>query len=497
MRKSNFETVGGYKLVIGYLGYITMLAGLIALLPLLTLLFYPEELDNAKYFIFPGVISLLLGYVLSFPLRGREKGRLLRNQDAVIVVFAWLIGIFVCALPFVLLGKYNFTQAIFEAASGFSTTGLSVVDVSLTPKIFLMHRSNMLFFGGVGLVLVVMSVLSDVYGMRLYNAEGHLDRLMPNLLKSARMIISIYAGYIASGTILYYIFGMELFDALNHAIAAISTGGFSTKAASIGYYNSPIIELITIVLMLLGCTNFFVHLLLLKGRFRDFFYHCEVKFMLFIVAAVCPIFIVVLLNGLVSDLPLAVRVAVFQVVSALTTTGFQTVESFNNWPSMLMFLMIILMLIGGGAGSTAGGIKQYRAYLSLKQLYWYIRDMASHKRVVRSDSLIRFGERCFVNDKEKKDVNMFVFFYLVFFLVGSFIFTIFGYPLELAMFEFASALGTVGLSVGITGFNAHPVILWTATCGMIIGRLEIYVIFLAIMRMVLDTKEKTVDKYGG
>lgn len=490
MSRNSGDIVEGYPLIGGYLGYITMLVGFITLIPLFVLFFYPQEINNATYFIFPGVLAILSGYMLTFLIRGKEKGRLHKNQDAIIVVCAWMIGIVVCALPFVLTGKYNFTQAVFEAASGLSTTGLSVVDVNTAPKIFLMHRSNMLFFGGIGLVLVMMSVLSDVYGMRLYNAEGHSDRLLPNLIKSARMIICIYAGYIISGTLLYYIFGMELFDALNHAIAAISTGGFSTKAESIGYYNSRPIELITIILMLLGCTNFLVHLLLIRGKVKAFFQHCEVKFMLFIVALCTPIFVVLLLNNIVADTSQAVRIALFQIVSALTTTGFQTVDNFNSWNSALLFLTILLMLIGGGAGSTAGGIKQYRVYLLAKQFYWNIRDLASHKRIVRADSLERFGERSFVTDKEKYTANMFALFYLAVFVLGSLVFVLFGNSLERSMFEFASALGTVGLSVGITGFDAPTAVLWTATLGMIIGRLEIYIVFLALIRVAGDIKER-------
>ena len=122
----------------------------------------------------------------------------------------------------------------------------------------------MLFVGGVGLVLVVMSVITDYYGMRLFEAEGH-DQMAPNLVKSARVIISIYSGYIIGGTILYMVFGMNWFDALNHSIAAVSTGGFSTKASSIGYYQNLGIEIVTIVLMLLGGTGFLVHLALVKG----------------------------------------------------------------------------------------------------------------------------------------------------------------------------------------------------------------------------------------
>lgn len=492
--ENNIEIVEGYKLICSYLGFVTMMVGFIVLLPLLIIPFYPSEITNAKYFIIPGVLAVLCGYILTFFVRGKEKGQLHKNQDAIIVVLSWIVSIFICCLPFVLTGKYNFTQAIFEAASGFSTTGLSVVDVTVTPNIFLLHRSIMLFLGGIGLVLVVMSVMSDVYGMRLYNTEGHSDKLLPNLIKSTRMIITIYAGYILGGTLLYIIFGMTPFDALNHSIAAVSTGGFSTKPTSIGFYNSLSIEIVTIVLMLLGCTNFLVHLLLIKGKFKAFFQHCEVKFMLFLTALLTPVFIVLLLNGLCSSVPKALRIALFQIVSALTTTGFQTIDKFNLWSSPLLFLTILLMLIGGGAGSTAGGMKQYRVYLLLKQYYYTIRDMFVHKRTVKVDSIRRFDEKEIVTDKAKRDVSMFILFYLAIFALGSFIFTLFGYSLEMAMFEFSSALGTVGLSVGIIGYDAHPVILWTGTLGMIIGRLEIYIIFLAFARMTNDVKTKVVKK---
>lgn len=247
----------GYRLIAGYMGIVMILAGIITLLPLFTLFFYPEEMGQAQYFVAPGVSSILAGYLLSLVLRGRRAGNLEKNQEMIVVLGTWVIVIFVTAIPFVLSGTYSVTQAVFETTSGLSTTGLSVVDVSTAPHIFLIHRTILLFFGGIGLVLVMTSVLSDVYGMRLYHAEGHSDRLLPNLIESARLIIGIYSGYILGGTFLYILFGMSPFDAINHAVAALSTGGFSTRAESIGYYNSTAIEMVTVILMLLGSTNFF------------------------------------------------------------------------------------------------------------------------------------------------------------------------------------------------------------------------------------------------
>ena len=276
MRGSFRSEVSGWRLIAGYLGVVLMLIGGIILLPLLVLAAYPGEAVWASCFLVPGVGSVFAGYLFYLLIRGREKLRLCGRQDALIVVCSWILAILFCSIPFQMTGQYNLNQAVFECTSGWSTTGLSVVDVEQCPRIFLMFRSIMLFFGGVGLVLVMVSVLSDRHGMRLYSAEGHSDRLLPNLVKSARMIIAIYTGYILSGTFLYMVFGMDWFDALNHSIAALSTGGFSTRAESIGYYNSAAIEAVTIVLMLLGCTNFLAHLYLIRGKFGNFFQYCEV-----------------------------------------------------------------------------------------------------------------------------------------------------------------------------------------------------------------------------
>ena len=153
----------GYRLIAGYMGIVMILAGIITLLPLFTLFFYPEEMGQAQYFVAPGVSSILAGYLLSLVLRGRRAGNLEKNQEMIVVLGTWVIVIFVTAIPFVLSGTYSVTQAVFETTSGLSTTGLSVVDVSTAPHIFLIHRTILLFFGGIGLVLVMTSVLSDVY----------------------------------------------------------------------------------------------------------------------------------------------------------------------------------------------------------------------------------------------------------------------------------------------------------------------------------------------
>ena len=498
MELDRVRPVEGYLLILSYMGVILILIGCIVLLPLLMLLPFPEELDQARYFIIPGTCAILAGYLLTLISRNRPRGQLRRHQDTIIVVAAWIAAILICSVPFQLTGNYNFTQAVFECTSGWSTTGLSVVDVANCPKLFLMFRSIMLFFGGVGLVLVMLSVLSDSFGMRLYNAEGHSDQLLPNLLRSSRTIIAIYAGYILAGTLAYMCFGMNWFEALNHSIAALSTGGFSTEPASIGAYNSLPIELITVVLMLLGCTNFLAHMYLIRGKLKNFFGYCEVKFMLLLVAVAVPVGAALLCrDGLAAGAGEGLRVSLFQVVSALTTTGFQTIPSFAAWTPALLMLLILLQLVGGGTGSTAGGMKQFRVYVMLKNVVWSFRDKFSNRRTVRADT-IRYPDRDEVLDVgQKSEIGSFLLLYLLVFGLGTCILTFCGNSIGDSMFEFSSALGTVGLSVGITAYNASPLVLWTETAGMFVGRLEIYVVFLALFQVVRDVKNRVTPNHHG
>jgi len=327
--------------------------------------------------------------------------------------------------------------------------------------------------------------------LSLYNAEGHSDMLAPNVRKSARYIIYIYTGYIATGILLYCLCGMNFFDAFNHSIAAISTGGFSTHSASIGYYNSVSIEVVTEILMILGNTNFFIHLLFLTGKWKNVFLYCETKTISVILAIAIPISAFIFYKCIfpfAGDIPLSIRASTFQTVSALTTTGFQTVESFSTLPSSLIFLLTILMLIGGGTGSTAGGIKQFRIYTLFHSLIWTIQDLFSNQNVVRIHKL-RYQNRFIPADKDERlNTLSFILLYMVFFFTRTAILTFYDYNLGDSMFEIASALGTVGLSTNIMTANSPNLILWTGSVCMFLGRVEIYLFIYATMRFLKDTK---------
>ncbi len=485
------KSLRGYPLIVSYLGLFSILIGMIIIFPLIMVVFYHEEVNQIVYFLPTGLTLILFGLISKFLFRGYEKERLERHQDTILVVLLWIFAIFASAIPFILTGNYNLAQAVFETSSGYSTTGLTVVDVTQASHVFLFYRSVLQFVGGAGLVLVLTATISDKFGMRMYNAEGHPDKLMPNLIRSGRYILAIYLGYVFIGTILYIILGMTPFDAINHSICAVATGGFSTKAQSIGYYQSVPIEIVTIFLMIAGGTNFFVHLLIITGKWKSALKHIETK-SFFIIAIIGVAISTLSIIGYTNDsFGQSLRIGAFHFISALTGTGYQIMPSFTSLNAVFFGLIIIGMIMGAGIGSTCGGLKQYRVGLGIKSIYWSFADRVTHKNVIKKHFINRLGNKMIVTVNDIAENYAFILVYLIFLMIGTVIFSVYtGESMQFALFEFASALGTVGLSVGITGYTAHPVILWTSTIGMFLGRLEFYVFFIAIAKIVMDAKRQ-------
>jgi len=484
------RTINGYPLIISYLGIFSILIGIINLIPLFLLFFRPQEIKYLPNFLIPGLATILIGMGITFYFKNTQKGKLIRNQDAVLVLLVWLYAILVSSFPFLMTGTYNFTQSIFETTSGYSTTGFTIVDVEKAPDIYLFFRSLLQFFGGVGLVLILTSAISDKLGMKLYSAEGHSDKLLPNLIRSARMILSIYVGYIIMGTLAYILFKMPVFDALNHSISAVATGGFSTKADSIGHYQSLGIEIVTMVLMILGGTNFFIHLLLIKRKLKNVTKHIELRFMALLFLIMIPIFVISYQHHTQATLGMSIRISVFHFISALTTTGLTIIPSVNIFPSTILFLTLILMMIGASIGSTAGGMKLYRVALALKSILWSLKESFQHKRLIRPHFVNRYGVKHQIEIETINQNYTFIAIYIMILVSGISIFTLYGHSFKDSVFEFTSILGTIGLSTGLVQYGSPLGVLWTGIIGMLIARLESIVIIVAILQVFADLNLK-------
>jgi trk system potassium uptake protein TrkH len=344
----------------------------------------------------------------------------------------------------------------------------------------------MQFGGGAGLVIIMLAAIVGPGGPGLSIAEGRTDQLVPNVRQSAKLVFTLYSAYILIGIIAYYLAGMTFFDAINHAIPAVSTGGFSTRVESIGYWNSPTIEAITIVLMIFGTLNFLTSYTLLRGKFSAFAKNGEVRLMVVLIPVFFFILLLFVCQNLYPTLEKSIRVAIFEPVSALSTTGFSTVL-YNNWKSTGIFSLIILMLIGGGTCSTAGGIKQYRIYLLYKSIIWEIKRLLLPRNSIQENYIWQGDQKVYITDGTLRTIVAFVSLYMITYFTGSGILMLHGYSIGDSMFEFASSLGTVGLSIGITNLSAPALVLWTETIGMFLGRLEFFVIFVGSFKLVKDS----------
>ena len=275
----------------------------------------------------------------------------------------------------------------------------------------------MQFVGGAGLVVIMLSAIVGSLGPGVYEAEARSDHLVPHVMHTARMIIKIYLGYYVIGVILYRLVGMDLFDSLSQAMSALATGGFSTHSANIAYWHSLPVEVVTIVLMLLGTTNFATHHVLLSSRGKKGFRDTELKLMSWLIIVITPLIAFSLFRTGLGNLGDSFRKGLFQVVSALTGTGYST-TNLNSWSDFPIFLLIILMIVEGGTGSTAGGIKLYRAAIIIKSIWWWIKKQFYPSSAVIQRAIWRRGERLEVQDKHIQAVAVFIGLYLLTYLVG-------------------------------------------------------------------------------
>lgn len=479
-----------YMGIMKSLSYPIVMVGVVTVIPSLLFLFYPEEKELMQYFAIPGITYLFLGYLVHLFTQNYKVSELKKNSAPVVVLLIWIISIFLGAIPFFLTKDYTFTQALFESTSGFTTTGFTITDFSTVSHMVLLYRSLLHLLGGVGLILILSLLVSNTFGMQLFKAEGHLDKIEPSVSYSARTITVIYFGLIIGGTILYTLFGMPLFDSVNHAISAVSTGGFSTKAESIGYWHNVPVDITTVVLMMLGATNFMATVLLFKGKFKSVFKNSETLITLFFIAVTTPIVIVQLFaNGICEHIPSAIDNAVFQVVAVITTTGLSTVDNFFPRSTFALMPLIILMFIGGNSGSTAGGLKAYRVSLGLRSIFYEARGAAESNRIHRGRFFYHFGKKENFTREEQTANNTYILMYLAIGFVGTFALCCCGYDFKDSIIEFFSALGTVGMSSGIVSRDMSNASMWIIMIGMIIARLEIYIFILSGRRIADDLKE--------
>jgi trk system potassium uptake protein TrkH len=419
---------------------------------------------------------------------GRTADDSLHRKDAIgVVVLVWIAMSIFGALPLVIDGSIpTMPAAIFEAASGFTTSGGSVIpNVEILTRASNLWRCEMHLIGGMGIVVLFVAVFPQlgVGAKQLFKVEvpgPQSEGLRPKIKQTALALWWIYGTLTLVCTLLYMAGGMSLYDAICHAMSTLGTGGFSTKAASIGYYQSAFIDWVTIVFMLVAGANFGLYYMALRGRWRDLTDNPELRFWLAINLAVILI-ITALITDRHANVGESFRFAAFQTFAITSTTGYMT-EDFDTYPELARFLLFLCMFMGGCAGSTAGGLKAVRLLLLAKAIGREIR-AATSPNVIES---VKLGKAA-IPAPIISAVLVFFAVYLAIFALASAILVALGLDMMAAMTGTIACLSSVGPGFGSVGptqnFSGVPGfgLLVLSTC-MIAGRLEVFVLLSVFTR---------------
>ena len=483
-----------YKIIFHFLGLLILFNGSFMLLSSLMSLAYKDGVTLQLFL--ASIVTLIVG-VLTMVFTRRHKKEMNKREGYIVVTFGWLIMALTGTLPYIFTQSIStFTNAFFETMSGYTTTGASILNnIEVVPKGVLFWRSLTHWIGGMGIIVLAIAILPllGIGGMQLFAAEApgpSADKLHPRITDTAKRLWLIYFGYTAAETLLLSVAGMSFFDAINHALSTLSTGGFSTKNANIAHWNGePIIQYIIMLFMFLAGTNFVLSYFAFKGKVQKIIKNEEFKlYFKFITAFTIIAAIIIYFRADISaslvfhpmvwgEIESAIRHALFQVLAVITTTGFVTAD-YTMWTPFLVVFFFGLMFLGGSAGSTSGGVKVVRHLILIKNGF------LEFKRSLHPNAILpmRYNKKA-VSGGIVFNVLGFFILYMLSFIIGSLVFSMLGIDFESAIGIAASSLGNVGPALGDFGpvnnyANLPNIGKWWSTFLMLIGRLELFTVLV-------------------
>ena len=469
-----------YKTVFYTLGTLQIILGIFMLIPVIIQLIY-NELDSG--FVSASIITIIFG-VLFFLSNLDHNKNIDLPQAFILTALSWVSIAIFGSLPFIFSDlSLKFTDAFFESMSGITTTGSTIItDLDNAPKGILLWRAILQWLGGIGIILMAITLmpLMNIGGMQLFKISSNdsAEKILPKSKEVSLRLIIIYSILTFTCGLFYKVFGMNYFDSLTHSMTTIATGGFSNYNDSIGHFNSALIETNAIIFIILGSIPFIAYIKYLNGDKKIFYKDSQISFFLkTIVISVFIIFIFLLLKNINSETFL-LREVIFNVVSILTGTGYVT-TNYSDWGSFPLIFFLILMFIGGCAGSTACGLKIFRIHILYKFFVMQLKKYIYPRGVF----VLKYGDSV-LNEKFISSIISFVFLYIVIFFIITMLLSISGLDFITAVSGAATSISNVGPGLGgIIGPNGNFSLLpdfskWVLSIGMILGRLELFAIIV-------------------
>ncbi len=470
-----------YSIVARILGHLVLFLGGAMLLPIPFSLYYGEGdykalLISAGIAIFIGLISLI----------NRSKEELRSKEGFAVVALGWVIFSVFGALPFVISGAIpSYADAFFETMSGFTTTGASILnDIESLPKGILFWRSLTHWLGGMGIIVLTIAILPflGVGGMQLFKAESPgpvVDKLKPRITETAKILWGVYVLFSAAETVLLMFGGMSLFEALCHTFGTMATGGFSTRNTSVGAYGSAYIDIVIIVFMFIAGSSFSLHYRWLNGDFKSIWKSPEFKFYLWLIVVATGLLTAANYLASYGNFFASMLDSAFQTVAIMTTTGFATAD-FETWTASSQVILLLLMFVGGCAGSTGGGIKVIRIYLLLKFVFNEFVRLLHPQAVIH----VKIGNTA-VDRKVVANVSGFFILFMLTTAVGIIIMSFLGLDLVTSISAVAATINNIGPGLGEVGpldnYSDIPIAgKWILSFFMLIGRLELFTVIILL-----------------
>lgn len=474
-----------YNFIIKSLGVIVLMLGICMLIPVFYALIYFT--DSLKPFLFSIIITFLLGGIMTGVPKGKKEIGI--REGFFIVSFAWVFAAICGGLPYYFSGvTINITDAFFESMSGFTTTGASIlINIESLPEPILLWRSMTQWLGGMGIIVLTIAILPyfDLGGMNIFQAEvpgPTAEKLTPRIQDTAKFLWIIYCLFTIILALILRFLDMSWFDAINHSLTTMATGGFSTKNASIATFQSPFIEWTITLFMLLAGINFTLHYrFIFKGfHIQNYFKDSEFKFyQILIFGSVAIICIFLMLKTHLIDNQI-IREISFNVVSIISTTGFTT-ANYELWGALPQFILMFLMLIGGCAGSTSGGIKVVRILLVFKYMYIELLKIL-HPSLFKSIKINKTS----VETQTVAGILGFLFIYITILMSSILLISIVENDMMTIISSVMTCLSNVGpgfSQVGPTDNFAHlnSFTKWVLSLDMLMGRLELLTIIILFL----------------
>ena len=475
--------MSNYKTVFFTLGVLQIILGISMIIPIVIQIIY-GELDSS--FIGAGIITIIFGIL--FFLANLDHDKKLNLQQAFLLTsLSWLCIAIFGSLPFFFSNlQLSITDSLFESMSGITTTGSTIIiNLNDSPKGILLWRALLQWLGGIGIIVMAITLMPimNVGGMQLFKISSNdaSEKILPKSKEIALSLILIYSGLTFICSIFYKIFGMNYFDSITHAMTTIATGGFSNYNESIGYFNSATIEITAIIFIILGSIPFIAYIKFLNGNKRIFISDSQIRtfIKIIIISIIILFFYLAFQNKNFSEINL--RSISFNVVSILTGTGYVT-QQFDNWGSFSLIFFLILMFIGGCAGSTACGIKIFRVQI----LYLFLVNQLKKIIYPRGIFVIKYDSNN-VDDKFMSSIISFIYLYIIIFFFITALLSLSGLDFVTSISAAATSISNVGPGLGtIIGPNGNFSQLpdfskWVLSFGMILGRLELFAILVLFL----------------